>query len=130
MLRRRKCIVLAALTILAGLVWRLAPLHLPGFAYKYGGSALYAAMLYWLLAASFPRARTLALAVASTVLAFAIECFKLVHRPALDAFRITLPGKLILGRVFTVGALVAYAVAIAATAAVDSYQRTSRSRLE
>ena len=121
MSRRFMAVVLAAATILSGLVWRLAPLHLPGFAYKYGGSVLYGAMLYWLLAAGFPRARTVVLAVAATGLAFGIECFKLVRGPGLDAFRLTLAGRLVLGRVFTVGALVAYAVGIGCVAVLDGW---------
>ncbi len=122
-LRRRRAMTWAVAAIVAGLVWRLAPLHLPAFAYKYGGSALYAAMLYWLLAAAFPRLRVLVVAVLATALAFLVEAFKLSHRPALDAFRITLAGKLLLGRVFTSGALLAYAVAIAAVALLDAQKK-------
>lgn len=130
MKRRTWSFLLAALAIFAGLVWRLAPLPLPAFAYKYGGSALYAAMLYWLIAAAAPRARTAAVAAGAVLLAWSVEGFKLFHRPALDLFRFTLAGKLLLGRVFTFGALLCYALTVAAIALADGYQRTSRSRLE
>ena len=126
--RRLQALGWAALAIVVGLVWRLAPLHLPAFAYKYGGSMLYAAMIYWLLVAGFPRARVARVAASATLLCFVIEAFKLVHRPALDAFRMTLAGKLLLGRVFTVGALLAYAAAVCLVASLDSVQRTARSR--
>ena len=42
-------------TIVAGLVWRLAPIGLPPFLYKYGGSVLWAVMVYWLVAFAFPQ---------------------------------------------------------------------------
>ena len=60
--RRSHALGWAVSAIITGLVWRLAPLHLPPFAYKYGGSVLYAAMLYWLVVAAFPRARVPAIA--------------------------------------------------------------------
>jgi hypothetical protein len=41
-----------------------------------------------------------------------VELFKLYHTPALDAFRLTLPGKLLLGRVFSLWDLIAYAVGV------------------
>jgi hypothetical protein len=42
---------LAGITIVAGLVLRLAPLGLPFAVTKWGGSVLWAAMVYWLAAA-------------------------------------------------------------------------------
>ena len=124
--RRVRALLWALLAITLGLVWRLTPLHLPAFAYKYGGSALYAVMLYWLLAAAFPRKHSRKIGLFALLLAPAIECFKLVHWPALDAFRITLAGKLLIGRVFTFQALVAYALAIAVVALLDRSSREKR----
>jgi Protein of unknown function (DUF2809) len=119
---RFRRLALALATILCGLIWRLAPLHLPPFFYKYGGSALYAIMIFWLVAAAAPKARRITTALWAMALVTAIECIKLVHTPALDAFRLTLAGKLILGRYFSGYDLIAYAVgilviAIAASAA-------------
>jgi hypothetical protein len=108
------------LTIVAGLVWRLGPLHLGAFALKYGGSVLYAAMLYGLVVVAFPYWRVRWVAALALALAFLVEAFKLVHWAALDAFRYTLAGKLVLGRVFTMGALVAYAAGVAAAALLDA----------
>ena len=79
---RLRYLALAALTILCGLIWRLAPLHLPPFGYKYGGSALYAIMIFWLAAAAAPRARKLFVALSAMAAVTAIECIKLMETPA------------------------------------------------
>ena len=47
--------VLMLMTVVAGLVWRMAPLGLSPFWFKYGGSALWAMALYWLIAACLPQ---------------------------------------------------------------------------
>jgi hypothetical protein len=128
-------LIFAVASILCGLIWRLAPLHLPPFLFKYGGSALYAVMIYWLLAALWPRMQIPKLALAAIITVSAIEAIKLVHQPQLDAFRMTLAGKLLLGRFFSFSDLLAYALAIVVLATLDEftgrlYQRTSGNRLE
>lgn len=125
--RRIACLLWLACTLPLGLAWRLAPLHLPPFAHKYGGSGLWAIAVYWLAAAVLPHWRTARLAVLAAVVAVSVECFKLVREPALDGFRTTLAGKLLLGRYFTLGAIVAYLLAIAVTAALDGFLRAPRS---
>ncbi len=131
-MRRRRGLALGwvAVAICMGLGWRLLPLPLSPFAWKYGGTGWYGVMLYWLVASVCPRTRTGVVAAWALLLAFAVETSKLVHWAALDAFRTTLAGKLLLGRVFGVGALLAYAVVIGAMAVADRYQRTRRRRLE
>jgi hypothetical protein len=115
--------LLAAATALAlipiGVAWRMAPLHLPQFLYKYGGSVLWAAMVYWIVAAIFPRLAPAAVAAASAVIAALVEFFRLFHTPGMDAFRITLAGKLILGRFFSLRNIVAYWLAIGVSALID-----------
>lgn len=117
-------LLLAAFTITLGLILRLAPLHLPTPVTKYAGSALYAVMIYLLCTAAAPSASPRTLALISFAITTAIEFFKLVHTPTLDAFRLTLPGKLLLGRFFAVADLLAYALAIAATAALYQHLAT------
>jgi hypothetical protein len=124
--RRLACAALLALTIPVGLVWRLAPLGLPQFAFKYGGSALWAVAVYWVIAGLLPRWQPPALAVLAAVVAAAVEFFKLVRAPAVDVFRETLAGKLLIGRYFTFGAIVAYWLAIAAVTALDLSLRPGR----
>jgi len=112
-------LLLIAATIALGLVLRLVPLGLPGFVVKYGGSLLWALMIFWIVSAilvSRPRIHPAPVALA---IAFAVEFFKLVHTPWLDAFRTTTPGALLLGRHFSIQDLVAYTLAIASGAMVD-----------
>ncbi len=118
--RRLLCLALAILTLIAGLVWRLAPLGLMPMLYKYGGSVLWALMVYLFAAAVFPGWRVGQVAILACGIAAAVECFRLVHAPALDAFRITLAGRLLLGRFFSIADIVAYWLAIAFASVVDS----------
>lgn len=120
---RRAIVALAlALTVIAlGLGLRFYGLGfgLPVFIVKYGGSALWATMVYFLLAATAPRlSRSRLMGIALTV-AILVELIRLVHTPWLDSFRLTLAGALLLGRIFSVWNIVAYAVGIALGAAVD-----------
>jgi len=107
-----------ALVIAAGLALRLVALGLPGPVVKWGGSVLWGAMVYGLVGLVVPLPRRRIVAVAAAV-ALAVELFRLVHTPALDAFRLTLAGKLLLGRVFAPWNLVAYAAGILAARWAD-----------
>lgn len=118
--RRRTCALLLLVTLPLGLVWRLAPLHLSQFAFKYGGSALWAAAVYWLLGLLRPIWRPPTLAGAAVVVSTAVEFLKRLYWPPLDHFRETMAGKLLLGRYFTYGAIVAYWLAIALAAYFDN----------
>lgn len=110
---------LAIATMLAGLVLRLVPLGLPYPLVKWGGSVLWAAMVYWLLAALMPYTRVITVAFAAAVVAGLVESLRLYHSPGLDAFRLTLAGVLLLGRVFSRWHLVAYWAAIAVVSLID-----------
>lgn len=110
---------LAIATMLAGLVLRLVPLGLPYWLTKWGGSVLWAAMVYWLLAALLPYARVTTVTLAAGVVAGLVESLRLYHSPGLDAFRLTLAGVLLLGRVFSRWHLVAYWAAIAVVSVLD-----------
>ncbi len=119
MRRRSTFAALTAGLIAAGLVWRLAPLGLPFFFYKYGGSAIWGAMVYCVVAAAFPSRRPEIIALGAAAIAILSELFRLYHTPGLDAFRATLFGALLLGRTFLIWNIVAYLVAIATAAGVD-----------
>jgi hypothetical protein len=118
--RRTVRVTIAILLIPAGIAWRMAPLHLPQFLFKYGGSVLWAAMVFWIVAALLPRQTPAKAALLAGLIAAAVELSRLHHAPMLDAFRLTLAGKLILGRVFAVSDIAAYWLAIAVAAAIDS----------
>lgn len=126
--RRWFCVGWLAGTLPAGLIWRFAPLHLSPFAYKYGGSALWATAVYWIVAILLPRGKPALLAFLADITAVAVECFKLVPGAALDRFRDTLAGKVLLGRYFTKGAIAAYLAAILAISLLDRWVSLARPR--
>ena len=105
--------------IAAGLALRLVSFGLPVFVVKYGGSVLWAAMVYLLLAALQPRRKAWVLGLAAAIFATLVELSRRYHSPGLDAFRLTLAGKLLLGRVFSAWHFLDYWVAIACIAVVD-----------
>ncbi len=121
MLPRRLPLSVALLlgTVIAGLTVRFVPLGLPPPLVKYGGSTLWALMIYWVVSSLFPSWRIGTIALLAATLATAIEFLKLFHSPPLDAFRHTLPGIVLLGRFFSVWDLIAYWLAISIGALVD-----------
>ena len=112
-------LVLALVTIAAGLTIRFVHLGLPAVLVKYGGSALWAVMIYVVVSAILGSRRVVWSATLSAVLATAIEFFKLYYVPWLDAFRRTLPGIVLLGRVFSFRDIAVYWLAIALVAVLD-----------
>lgn len=121
--RRRRWRALAATlaVVLTGLALRrYGPgLGLPFELTKYGGSVLWSAMVYGvltILAPTAPRSRIACIAIASATL---VESSRLFHASALDHFRLTAAGALLLGRVFSAWNVVAYSVGIAAAWMID-----------
>jgi hypothetical protein len=119
MRRRTWCILTVLIVIPVGIAWRALPLHLPFFAWKYGGSVLWTVALYWTAAALLPRLRPASVALLSAVLSMLVEFSRLVNLAPLNAFRATLAGKLFLGRYFSVKNIAAYWVAIAVLLVMD-----------
>ena len=115
----KSSLALFLVTVMAGLAVRMAPLGLPAVVVKYGGSMLWAVMIYWVVSAALPRWRLTVVGLVAGAVATGVEFFKLYHSPAMDAFRMTLPGMILLGRYFSVRDIVAYWVAIGVAACVD-----------
>lgn len=117
--------VVAAAVIVVGLALRIfgPGLGLPFAVTKWGGSILWAAMVYFLIAllAGARRGETSprATSVATVAVAFVVEFSRLVHTPELDAFRLTPMGALLLGRVFSPWNLVAYLIGIGLAVMID-----------
>ncbi len=120
-------ILLMLVTVLAGLAVRFVHVGLPYFVTKYAGSMLWALMIYWVISTVFFSWRIVYSFILSGVLATAVEFFKLYHSAPVDAFRLTLPGILLLGRFFSVWDIVAYWVAIAGGALIDKSMRRQSS---
>ena len=91
---------------------------------------LWALAIYWISAALPPGRPPLVAGMMAGLITSAVELFKLYHAPSVDAFRNTLPGALLLGRMFSLQDIVAYWLAIAAGALADglAIRRTIRAR--
>lgn len=116
-------LMLLAITVAGGLAIRFVPLGFPYGLTKYGGSTLWALMLYWIISTALPSWRLSALALLAGSTATTIEFAKLYHSSWLDAFRLTLPGILLLGRFFSLYDIVAYWLAIIFGAFLDRWIR-------
>lgn len=98
---------------------RFIPLGLPAFVVKFGGSTLWALLLYWIVSSLLSSWRIPTVSLITGVLATSVEFFKLYRSPFLDAFRRTLPGVLLLGRIFSAWDIFAYLLAISVGAFID-----------
>ena len=109
----RAALALAVIVCGLALRWYGFPLGLPAFVVKYGGSLLWATMVFLLVGVLLPRLSRTQIAAIAAAIAIVVEFSRLVHAPWLDAFRLTTAGALLLGRIFSLWNLVAYAVGIA-----------------
>lgn len=121
--------VLMVATMIAGLTVRFVPLGLPPVIVKYGGSMLWALMIYWIVSLLMRSSRLLVTGLSSAVLTTAVEFLKLHHSPKLDAFRLTIPGIILLGRFFSVRDILAYWLAISIGLLIDHRICQLRSRI-
>jgi hypothetical protein len=94
-------------------------LGLPGLVVKYGGSILWAAMVFFVVALVLPALSRVQIAAVAALIAVTVELSRLVHPPWLDAFRLTLAGALLLGRIFSPWDILAYGVGILLGALLD-----------
>jgi hypothetical protein len=108
------------LTIGAGLASRRHPAFFPAFIARYAGDTLWAALVFWLLALGWRRARTRGLAGGAIAIAFAVECSQLYHATWIDSIRLTRIGALVLGSDFLWSDLVCYAVGVGIAAVLDA----------
>jgi hypothetical protein len=117
----RACLCL--LVVILGLALRGygLGLGLPASIVKYGGSVLWGTMVFFLVAMAAPRLSRQPIAMISAVIAICVESFRLVHTPWLDAFRLTLAGALLLGRIFSPWDILAYGVGIALGVLLDRF---------
>ena len=120
-LLRRRCTYLSAAigSILLGLLWRSLPASLAPFLWKYGGDAIWAAMVYFLVRCIGPSRSITWSATLALGISFATELSQLYHAPWIDSIRGMRLGALILGSTFNWPDLPAYALGIAFAALVD-----------
>ena len=94
-------------------------LGIPAFFVKYGGSLLWAMMVFFSVAMAAPGLKRPGIALVAAAIAICVELFRLVHTPWLDAFRLTLGGALLLGRIFSPWNLLAYGIGIVLAMLLD-----------
>ena len=122
----RAGLALAVIACGLSLRWYGFPIGLPAFVVKYGGSLLWATMVFLLVGVLLPRLPRARMAAIATVIAVVVEFSRLVHMPWLDAFRLTTAGALLLGRIFSPWNLLAYAVGIAFGVWIDRLAKVRR----
>ena len=124
--RRWRAVGFGLATVLLGLSIRFLHMGLPWVVVKYGGSMLWAVMIFWVFFALAPQWPVVRVGLLSGVVATGVEVFKLYRSPWMDAFRLTVVGKLMLGRVFSGWDIAAYWVAIAGGVALEAGFRRTR----
>ena len=117
--RRLICLGIMLLLTPLGLLSRFVPLGLPQVIVKYGGSSLWAAMVYWLIAFLFARLPSTAIGLIAFLISIGVEFLKRLHAPALDSFRNTFAGKILLGRYFSYKDIAVYGIAIVCAVWID-----------
>ncbi|QNA93043.1 DUF2809 domain-containing protein [Microbacterium sp. Se63.02b] len=113
--RRIVLLVLAAVTVAAGLIVHRTVTGVPG---DIAGDALYAVLISLLVALVAPRAHPAAVAVIAFAVCAAVELLQLTGLPR-ELASVFLPTTLVLGSGFDARDIVVYAVAVAATALTD-----------
>lgn len=115
----RAALALAVIACGLSLRWYGFPLGLPAFVVKYGGSLLWATMVFLLVGVVLPRLTRTQIAIIAMTIAALVEFSRLVHTPWLDAFRLSTAGALLLGRIFSLWNLAAYSVGILLGICID-----------
>jgi hypothetical protein len=100
-------------------------LGLPAFIVKYGGSVLWATMVFFWVAILVLAQSRWRVALISAAIAVGIELFRLVHAPWLDAFRLTMAGALLLGRIFSAWDMLTYGAGIILGVLLDDLARSA-----
>ena len=123
---RRIGLALIVITCGLSLRWFGFPLGLPALVVKYGGSLLWATMVFLLVGALLPCLGRAQIAAVATAIALLVELSRLLHAPWLDAFRLTTAGALLLGRIFSLWNIVAYVAGILVGAWLDRFAALRR----
>jgi hypothetical protein len=118
---RQRYMVMATLLIGIGLLTRWPFLGLPHTAAKYSGSLIWGGMIYCAVATILPTVAPLRIGIIAGCLATGVEFSQLWHTEALDAFRRTAIGVLLIGRFFSWWDILSYWIGIAAVGLFDSF---------
>src|SRR4051812_1202666 len=111
--RSRVCLAIALVaTVAAGLASRRWPWLLPIWLGKYPGDALWAAMVYWIVAFIRPFAPAVRVAAWALAISFGDELSQLYQAPWINQIRGGTIGHLVLGSTFSWLDLLAYTVGV------------------
>jgi Protein of unknown function (DUF2809) len=118
-------VALAVGTIVVGLTVHVRGGSLPPRVRDVLGDALWAVMMTWIISAVAPAVSLWWRAGAALAVCFVVEMSQLIHTPALDALRETMPGHLVLGSGFDARDFGAYAAGVLAAVI---FERTIKPR--
>lgn len=110
---------LAVATVALGLATRRFPTAFPALAARFGGDALWAMVVYCLLAIVRPRAAPQWLALGALAVSVGVELSQLINWPWLQVLRASRLGALVLGQGFLWTDLASYTVGIALAYTLD-----------
>lgn len=116
---RVTALAFGAITIALGLGSRRYAEWLPDFVGQYVGDVLWAFLVFWLLVAVAPLARTRVLAGVALLIAVLVELSQLSSAAWLETLRSNRLGALVLGQGFLVSDLWCYAIGVALAALFD-----------
>lgn len=121
---RRNYAVLALLTLGGGLATRPLRSAIGPVVAENIGDALWAALVYWLIAWGWRYQPSNRIALAAFAVAATVECSQLCHATGLETLRRTTLGGLVLGWGFAWGDFVAYAAGIILCFLAERHFRT------
>lgn len=114
-------LALASTTVVLGLSTRSAPHLFPEVIARYGGDALWAALVVWLCALWRRSAAPHAVAMMAFAISVAVESSQLSRAPWLEAIRATPVGALVLGQGFLWSDILCYLTGVACALALDAF---------
>ena len=120
-------VVLAAATLVIGLLVHLAGTGLHPAVRDVLGDALWTTMMLWWVSVVAPRAPLLARGAVALSISFIVEVSQLYHAGWIDSLRRTLPGHLVLGSGFDPRDLLAYTGGALAAMCLDHLIMARRS---
>lgn len=116
------------LTLAAGLASRRYAAYLPHWVYLYMGDALWALLVFWVIAWCCKQKSTIWVTVAALLFAYSIEVSQLYQAPWLNAIRDTTLGSLVLGHGFLYTDLVMYTLGIGFGFMIEQFQLKKRKK--
>jgi hypothetical protein len=120
-------LVLAVITIIVGLLTRRFSAYFPDIINLGLGDALWAVMMYWMVAFVFPRYSIKKVAILSLMICFIVETSQLYQAEWINSLRSHRLGALVLGRGFLWSDFLAYMIGVGACMGIETYRSKKKS---